>query len=498
MRAMKLLVPGLFVALLAVACGDSTTDDNPPGTQPPVVTTLPPTTPPSTAPPTTLPPTTVTTPPPDPIVYLPNETPDKYQIWNTDTDVIALSEPRRGADEVYRFGPNAKDVMTTGRRASVSGSVWVEVQLTASATGWVPDNNLVHQITPLDSQRPASWVVTGLAADDRLNVRSHPGVDHPVVATLATKTVVKSTGLRSEVQGSVWAQIEFAAGELGWVNTRYLAPDVVILPDDTPAVYQVVGIQGGERLNVRRGPGVHEPVVTTLAADAKDIKSTGNRAEVSGSLWREIALSGGGVGWVNATYLEIQPPPDPVNPPCRPGGDTFCPHLEVSRATAAAFLSRALGLTGDGGKDWFTDDNGSMFETEINRLAAAGILRGCDSSASKVCPDKPASREMVAAMFSRALGLTDDGGKDWFTDDDGSKFETEINMLAAAGVARACNPPDGTKFCPDKPIVRGQIAAWLVRGFDLPSTSKDFWSDDDGTAFEAEINAITAAGIAKK
>ncbi len=42
----------------------------------------------------------------------------------------------------------------------------------------------------------------------------------------------------------------------------------------------------------------------------------------------------------------------------------------------AAFLVRALGLRSDGGRDWFKDDNGSLFEDSINKLAAAGDHQG--------------------------------------------------------------------------------------------------------------------------
>jgi len=500
MRALKFLVPLLAIVFIAGACRGSDVGDAPPTTTPPSVTQpptdTPPTSPPTTNPPDTEPTTTTTTIAVSPVSYLANGTPAVYQIWNATKDVIVKDNPGSTGDTVLRFTPSARDIKTTGRQAEVDNERWFEVELPSDETGWVLAKYLVHQITELDSHRPARFVIAGLGPNDALNVREDPGVDHAVLTTFATNTTVKTTGDRAQVQGSVWAEIEYATGKTGWVNASYLAPEVIVLKDDTPDTYQVTGIQGSERLNVRKGPGVHQAVISTLAADATGIESTGNRAEVAGSVWREIKLADGKVGWVNASFLEVQPePPAPV---CRPGGDTFCPNVEVTRGMAAAFLTRALGLTDDGGKDWFTDDNGTTYETEINRLAAAGILRGCDAgNTSLVCPNEPAPRAIVAALFSRALGLTDDGGKDWFTDDNGTTYETEINRLAAAGVVRSCEA-DTAKFCPTKPIVRGQMAAWLVRAFDVPATTQDYWSDDNGSTFEADINAITAAGIARQ
>jgi hypothetical protein len=52
---------------------------------------------------------------------------------------------------------------------------------------------------------------------------------------------------------------------------------------------------------------------------------------------------------------------------------------------------------------------------------------------------------------------------DPFWDDDGSVFEADIEALAAAGVTRGCNPPHNTRFCPEQPVTRGQMAAFLAR-----------------------------------
>ncbi len=52
---------------------------------------------------------------------------------------------------------------------------------------------------------------------------------------------------------------------------------------------------------------------------------------------------------------------------------------------------------------------------------------------------------------------------DTFTDDDGSIFETDIEWLAGAGVTAGCNPPANTNFCPEDNVTRGQMAAFMRR-----------------------------------
>jgi hypothetical protein len=73
----------------------------------------------------------------------------------------------------------------------------------------------------------------------------------------------------------------------------------------------------------------------------------------------------------------------------------------------------------------------------------------------------------MAAFLVRALEYRDDGGGNRFTDDNNSVFEGAIDRLATAGVTRGCNPPVNDRFCPDQPVTRGQMAAFLTRALDL-------------------------------
>lgn len=154
---------------------------------------------------------------------------------------------------------------------------------------------------------------------------------------------------------------------------------------------------------------------------------------------------------------------------CNPPYNTeFCPLDRVNRGQMAAFLVRALGLTDDGGKDWFGDDDGSIFETDINKLAAAGITLGCNADQTDFCPTDTITREQMAAFLVRAFGYTDPGEGDWFSDDDGSIFEGDIDKLRVAGVTLGCNPPDNDEYCPGDPIRRDQMASFLTRALEGP------------------------------
>ncbi len=152
------------------------------------------------------------------------------------------------------------------------------------------------------------------------------------------------------------------------------------------------------------------------------------------------------------------------NPPLN---DRYCPSDSITRGQMAAFLVRALDLA-PAATDYFTDDAGSVFEANINALAAAGITKGCNPPANdQYCPTDPVSRGQMAAFLVRAFVYTDPGTGDWFTDDDGSIFEPSIDRLRQAGVTKGCNPPTNDQFCPDSNVRRDEMATFLARALDL-------------------------------
>ena len=143
----------------------------------------------------------------------------------------------------------------------------------------------------------------------------------------------------------------------------------------------------------------------------------------------------------------------------------------------------------------FTDDNGSVHENGIEAAALAGITVGCNPPTnSRFCPSRNVTRAEAATFLARALGLGGDG-LDHFGDDDGHVLEGGINKLAAAGITQGCNPPANDRFCPDRNLTRAEFAAFVARGLELPTGSTDHFVDDNGHVLEASINRIADEGI---
>ena len=78
---------------------------------------------------------------------------------------------------------------------------------------------------PSPSPTGSSYEVAFVLPGDTLNVRSGPGIEHPVVAELEPgEAGLQMAGPGAEVEGALWVPV--SDGEItGWVNSRYLTAD---------------------------------------------------------------------------------------------------------------------------------------------------------------------------------------------------------------------------------------------------------------------------------
>lgn len=89
-----------------------------------------------------------------------------------------------------------------------------------------------------------------------------------------------------------------------------------------------------------------------------------------------------------------------------------------------------------------------------------------------------------------------------FYDDDNSVFQDDIEKLAASGITKGCNPPANDRFCPEDSVTRGQMAAFLERALgddlgvslsDPPESPPDFWGATTEMHYEDAL-AVYADG----
>ena len=205
-----------------------------------------------------------------------------------------------------------------------------------------------------------------------------------------------------------------------------------------------------------------------LAADGED-PGTG-AGLVRGANALEAAVTGVGRG---VCFLDVEPGDTFFAPVsefaqreltrgCNDVGNLYCPDRLLTRGEMAAFLDRALDLPATD-RDAFVDDERSIFEDSINRLAAAGITDGCNPPVNnRYCPDDLISRGQMAKFLDRSFDPPR-ASRDWFVDDGTSIYEASIDRIREDRITLGCNPPANSRFCPTDPVTREQMAAFVVR-----------------------------------
>ena len=276
------------------------------------------------------------------------------------------------------------------------------------------------------------------------------------------------------------------------------APDDISAGDidggDAPELFALYGEGGSARIDVLRWGSLwvlHDSI--SLSSGVEDIPAVGagdydgdGRSDVqilsrSGDLDVYVGNTSTGstlAGWFLRPDFDCNDEEDSIletniesiaragvtkgcNPPFN---DRFCPKASVSRETMAAFLVRALGLTDDSHPGFKDVVPGSTFAQDIEKLASAGITKGCNPPVNDMfCPKDPVTRETMAAFLVRALQLTQNTHAGFVDVFPGSVFASDIGRLATAGITKGCNPPLNDMFCPKDVVTRETMAAFLDR-----------------------------------
>jgi glucose/arabinose dehydrogenase len=156
------------------------------------------------------------------------------------------------------------------------------------------------------------------------------------------------------------------------------------------------------------------------------------------------------------------------------GGGNYCPGNSTTRSQMAVFLLKAKHggtyLPPACSATVFTDVPcpGGTNVNWINQLFAEGISSGCGGG--NYCPVDPVQRQQMAVFLLKAehgSGYLPPACTPGMFGDVPcpSQFANWIDQLANEGITAGCG---GGNFCPASPVLRNQMATFLVRTFNLP------------------------------
>lgn len=208
--------------------------------------------------------------------------------------------------------------------ARYSQNEWVKIHIPNGAEGWVNSRYLLMSVpitslpvvgppspppstTPPPSPPPSSTNPTATVVTGSLNLRGGPGISFAVVAVLRNGETVF---LLARDANSSWVLVRTQSGVQGWANSNYLRTSVPvsslpvagqppIVPGTAPT-----GVVTTGALNVRQGPGMAYPSLTTVL-QGQTVTLVGRNADSS---WLLIRTPTGVQGWVNASHIRASTP----------------------------------------------------------------------------------------------------------------------------------------------------------------------------------------------
>ena len=142
----------------------------------------------------------------------------------------------------------------------------------------------------------------------------------------------------------------------------------------------------------------------------------------------------------------------------------------------------------------FTDDRGSVHEYAISWAAAAGIVQGVDET--RFVPGRPVTRAQMATFLFNTFDIPDASETGTFPDvppDD--VHAAAIDAVAEADLASGFE--DGT-YRPADPVTRAQMASFLTRALALSTTATGTFEDvQPGDTHAVAIEALAETGVTR-
>ena len=135
----------------------------------------------------------------------------------------------------------------------------------------------------------------------------------------------------------------------------------------------------------------------------------------------------------------------------------------------------------------------AYYHEPVQHLAEMGVFEGTECE-DGFCPGQPLLRREMAVWLIRALGEDNDLTDDEsrFTDVEDSWYVPYIEQMADLKITVGCRT-EPPRFCPDQSVSRGQMAAFLARALDLPPASSAGFTDVD---YETNVHAKNIDSLA--
>jgi WD40-like Beta Propeller Repeat len=395
---------------------------------------------------------------------------------------------------------------------SVASNGTDEQQLTAPigddrdfAPAWSPGGTMIAYTHSTGGFATDVWVMSADGSNERLRIGGSATESNPAwspdaawVAFTSDRNAVQRT-MTGEFFVDIWAHGSSLVRVTHEEPHRRHAAGAAWSPDNDLIAMGVVG-ESGSGIAVEEAGSVPGRV-SVVAEHEGGGNGTDWSPDAAQIVYHVVNGCCDGDIWTVAPGAAPEPiitgPTADLDPAYSPDGTRIVFARDGVLHTADADGSNVASLGVEGGEPaWqpipdepLVDARFSTLGEHVTWARENGITSGC--APERFCPDRTLTRGEAASFISRALNLPPPVA-DHFTDDTGSTHEDEANQLQEAGISSGCG---AARFCPNHPMNREMMAAWLDRALDPDGTTEDFFVDDESSRFEDSINRLAAAGI---
>ncbi|MFJ7825444.1 phosphodiester glycosidase family protein [Psychrobacillus sp. NPDC096623] len=290
-------------------------------------------------------------------------------------------------------------------------------------------------------------------------------------AAEGTASIVKNSSKEIPYEGSGALKVQYNFLNKTGTSAAYINASKSISTGDVP-----------KQIGMRLYGDASNSWVRGKIVDGKGTEHTINFTEENGLKWK---------GW-NFVTADI---PAGVTAPVKLDQIYIAQPAGTTKTAGTILIDDVKAIYTDSYKEALFKDTGLTFraEKEIADLVNKGVIGGYQDG--KFGPYQELTRLQGAILLARALDLPTTNVQDpGFSDmPAGINFYEEVAAVANAGIIKGKD--GGAKFDPSGKLTRAEMAAILQRGFKLPLSDTNYFSDTKGSFAYDAINSLAKNDI---
>jgi len=234
-----------------------------------------------------------------PMIPEPNVVQLQEKVYVNASNVYVRTQPNTASNSIAKLAKNTEIIRIEKHVVNASGYYWDKIKLQNGNIGYMASKYISTEKVDVNIGKIEEKVYVNA---NNVYVRRAPGTSSGKIITLPKNTIVIRIEKNvANVNGYIWDKIKLQNGNIGYIASKYLSPQIAI---NTQNISQIQKVKVNSRnVILRKNPTTNSIVLGVLSKGATITRLEKHVKYANGYYWDKVQLSNGNIGYMASKYL---------------------------------------------------------------------------------------------------------------------------------------------------------------------------------------------------